>query len=89
MGLIRRFGESVWVPMIRNGVWEGVPSGAYQAIRAPPRTTKLPPVVPVQSSVPRSSRKPAFSRRWAALATAWYGEGLALMKESRSSAWLR
>lgn len=85
MGLIRRFGESVCVPTIRNGVWAGASSGTYHAIRAPPRATKLPPVVPVQSSVPRSSRKPAFSSRWTALATAWYGDGLARMKVSRSS----
>lgn len=75
--------------MIRNGVWAGAPSGTYQAISAPARLTKQPPVAPDQSSVPRSSRNPAFSRRWAALATTWYGEGLAAMKESRSSVWLR
>lgn len=65
------------------------PSGTYQAMSAPPRRTYLPPVVPSHASVSRTCRKPAFSRRSAALATAWYGVGLVARKVIRSSVWPR
>ena len=46
-------------------------------------------VVPSQASVSATCRKPAFSSRSAAFATAWYGDGLAARKDMRSSVWPR
>lgn len=84
-GFTRRFGESVCAPAIRNGVCAPAPSGTYQAMIAPPRSTYFPPVDASQAAVSSTCRKPAFSSRAAAVATAWYGEGLAIRKAIRSS----
>lgn len=85
IGLTRRLGESVCAPAIRNGVLAVAPSGTYQATIAPPRRTYLPPVVASHSAVSSTCRKPAFSSRAAAAATAWYGEGPTIRKAIRSS----
>ncbi len=74
---------------MRKGVCGSAPSGTYQATIAPPRSTYLPPAVPSQASVSATCRKPAFSSRSAAFATAWYGVGLAARKVMRSSVWPR
>lgn len=83
--------------MIRNGVCGAAPSGTYQATIAPPRSTYLPPLPAAeaseasasQASVSETCRNPAFSRRSAAFATAWYGDGLAVRNVMRSSVWPR
>ncbi|GAA3054852.1 hypothetical protein GCM10020000_41330 [Streptomyces olivoverticillatus] len=82
-------GESVWAPTILNGVAALASSGTNQAMIAPPRRTYLPPAEASQASVSATWRKPAFSSRSAASATAWYGEGLAARKVIRSSVWPR
>lgn len=74
---------------MRYGVWGAASSGTYQAMIAPPRSTYLPPLDPSQASVSETWRKPAFSSRSAAFATAWYGVGLAARKDMRSSVWPR
>lgn len=82
---------------MRYGVWGAAPSGTYQAMIAPPRSTYLPPLAEAeapavsasQASVSETWRKPAFSSRSAAFATAWYGVGLAARKVMRSSVWPR
>lgn len=68
-----------------EGVCGAAPSGTYHATIAPPRVTYLPPFVPSHASVSATWRNPAFSRRAAAFATAWYAEGLAARKDMRSS----
>lgn len=79
----------MWAPTIRKGVWGRAPSGTYQAMIAPPRSTYLPPSEPSHASVSETCLKPAFSSRSAALATAWYGDGLLARKVMRSSVWPR
>ena len=86
-------------PQVRRvGVRADDPERGSRGARAPGRTRRRSPrragrsARPPrrsQASVSATCRNPAFSRRSAELATAWYGDGLAAMKSARSSVWPR
>ncbi len=79
---MRRLGLSVWAPIIRKPVAGPWPAAVAQATRLPDRRRYQRPVEAGHASRSSSSRKPAASRRAAASAQAWNGDGAASMNVS-------